>query len=134
MTESEFAAFKNRVDEDRSFIYRTIMPWRVSRIGAHDGEPVVMCRDGAINGASVNVETNYVIISVTVNNAKSTVVLPTSTSIEDAMAFADDILKRHGVVFIEPDAVAAASPDSVPDAAPDAGVTLSGCRVTPTDK
>lgn len=134
MTESEFAAFKNRVDEDRAFVYRTVMPWRVVNTSRDDGSPVAMRRDGAVNGASVNVETHYVVITVTANNSKSSVMLPASTSIEDAKAFADDILKRYGVVFIEPDVVATASPDAVSNTVPGADVTPSGCCITPTDK
>lgn len=134
MTESEFVAFKNRVDEDRAFIYRTVMPWRVINTGVRNNNPDNARRDGVINGAYVNLEANCVTISVTVNNAKSTVMLPASTPIEEAMSFADDILKRHGVVFIEPDAVVTASPDAAPDAVPGANVTPSGCCITPTDK
>ena len=132
MTESEFVAFKSRVDEDRAFIHRTVMPWRVTHVML--GKPVVMRRDGPVNGASISVESYYVVISVTVNNTKSSVMLPESTSIEEAMSFADDILKRHGVVFIEPDAVVTASPDAVSNTVPGADVTPSGCCITPTDK
>lgn len=134
MTESEFATFKKRVDEDRTFLYNAVMPWRVTHTHDVSGAPICARRDGAINGASVNVESYYVVISVVAKNAKSTIMLPASTPIEDAMAFADDILKRYGVVFIEPDAVATASPDAVPDAAPGDNVTQPGCCITPTDK